>query len=257
MNNIKTAVGVIIGSLFFLTSAGLQAMPSYCNSIDGINDNRTPTAGTTDDENGWTDPGPQTTSDMTFRTEKADNCYGVVATQGGENDDAGSMDDIWDGTWTLLAKDEGSADTGTIDGVTFTLSADAAGGNVTDGTWTLSREESGTPGLPITLDIAGVLKASPCYATYLFLEQTFTSDPLTGEGDFEITFNNNGGNLPGLSHLSLYYREVSSSSTSSSTSSTTSGPPQEISEPGLLALLGAGLLGSLLFRRRTRVQLQA
>ena len=138
------------------------------------------------------------------------------------NDDAGSMDDIWDGTWTLLAKDEGSADTGTIDGVTFTLSADAAGGNVTDGTWTLSREETGTPGLPITLDIAGVLKASPGYATYLFLEQTFTSDPLTGEGDFEITFNNN------LDNLSIAI----------------------VPEPTTLALVGLGLAGLIITRRR-------
>ena len=87
--------------------------------------------------------------------------------------------------WSLLDKtDSGSTE---FQGVTFTL---AAPEDSTAGGWSLEWAESGTPGLPLEMDIVFVTKAGPSWAAYLFESVTFSSFPLAGDGTFEISWLN-------------------------------------------------------------------
>lgn len=187
-------------------------------------------------------------SDMTFEGKNADDCYGVV--DGNDNGD-----NVWNSTgWTLFAKDDtpGGDTLGTVLGIEFTLDADPENGE-TSGTWTLSWEEKLPSSYNLTMDVVGVIKASDRFASYLFEDLTFTSNG-SGSGTWKVSFLNQGGNIPNLSHLSLYYKNaVHSSSSSSSTSgggSTSTSGGGQVPEPGMLGLLGLGLLGLALARRR-------
>lgn len=186
-------------------------------------------------------------SDMTFAGGNADDCYGVVA--GNDNGD-----NVWNSTgWTLLAKDDtpGSDVFGTVLGITFTLDATPEGG-APSGNWTLSWAQTGTPGYDVTMDVVGVLKAGSEFASYLFEDLTFTADD-TGSGTWAINYTNNGGNIADLSHLSLYYKNASHSSSSSGGGGGSSG--SQIPEPGMLGLVGIGLLAqAVLLRQRRRRQ---
>lgn len=188
-------------------------------------------------------------SDMTFQGNNANDCYGVVSAN-----DSGS--NVWTDTgWTLFAKDDvgGALSGGTILGITFSLDA-LPNTAAKSGTWVLSWAQTGLPGYDLTMDVVGVLKASNGFASYLFEDLMFTADG-SGSGTWKITYENNGGQIPDLSHLSLYYKNAvhSSTSTSSTSGQTTSG--SQVSEPGMLGLIGLGLLGqAFLLRQRRRRQ---
>ena len=161
-------------------------------------------------------------SDMTFNGNDADDCYGVVM----ENDDGGN---VWTTPgWLLFGKDDASQ---TIGGIDFTLTSGTLGD--TSGVWDLSWEEVGLPGYDLSLDFVGVLKASDRFASYLFSDLNFTADG-SGDGTWEISYINNGGQIPSLSHLSLYYKNAEGGK-----------PPGggPIPEPSFIALFGMGLLG--------------
>lgn len=196
-------------------------------------------------------------SDMTFQTKNANDCYGVV--EGNDN-----ATNIWTDTgWTLFAKDNtpGSDTGGTILGITFVLDATPEGG-ATSGSWTLSWTQTGLPGYDLTMDVVGVLKAGNQFASYLFEDLKFTSND-SGAGTWEIayTFTNkkNKEITQDLSHLSLYYKNAVHSSSSSSNSSgpaSSSTNGSQVSEPGMLGLIGLGLLGQAFLLRQRRRRLE-
>lgn len=108
-----------------------------------------------------------------------------------------------------------------IDGSEFSFSFT---GNGSTGTWTY------TPGDDDPIINFFVAKGGPNFNLFSNL-----GDPNT---DTWLTPNNGGGNPAGLSHLTFYDGGIT--------------PPQEIPEPGTLALLGLGLLGFSALRRRSK-----
>ncbi|MFT4518795.1 MAG: hypothetical protein ACI9JM_001180 [Halioglobus sp.] len=173
-------------------------------------------------------------TDVTFQIPPGAVQFADAAELLPKNDDVSSVNALSGpfagDSWTLLDKtDDPSTE---YLGVTFELTADV---NATSGSWALSWSETGTPGLPLTMDFVFVTKAARDWGAYLFESITFTTSPLTGNGTFEITWANNGGNIPGLSHASIYGRAVEGD------------PPQPVPGPGTLLLLALGLL--LLWQR--------
>ena len=134
------ASAVLAGMSF---SGAASAAPTYCSASDP-------------------NPDGLSTSDMTWESGNASDCYGVVS--GNPDYSAGAtFSNDW-GIFDYLVKDGGNS-TGTVGGVQFTLDADL---NTDSGDWGLSWTEVGSPGLPITLDFVAVLKGSNNYASYLF-----------------------------------------------------------------------------------------
>jgi hypothetical protein len=123
---------------------------------------------------------------------------------------------------------------GTLDGITLSFEAFNVGDK--SGTWDLTW--SGI-GFPVTIDIVAVLKGGNGYAAFLF-DDEFLPAPGTNIPDdiWRITFNNNGGKIPDLSHMSLYARDVRH---------------DPVPEPATMVLFGTGLVGLAgLARRKTK-----
>jgi len=146
--------------------------------------------------------------------------------------------------WSLLDKTDDVGDT--FNGVRFTFSDvyEVSGDNYT---WTLNWINDPEPpapgeGLPLYTDFVFVAKASDAYAAYLFEDVYFPAEDLSGGGTFKITFTNNGGQIPNLSHASAYARL---------TTAPIDPEPNPAPVPGTLLLLGAGLLGVARFRRKS------
>lgn len=176
-----------------------------------------------------------TTSDLTFRGNDADDCWGIAdsvndfiggPTPAGWSVNTEDTTGLWDGGWEVVLKDDG-ADGVLINyfGLDWTVSAPNAG---TIGNWTLTVSDSGAPGgytLP-GVDILGVLKTGDNWAAYLFEAESFLLGVHNGTIDFSWTWK-------GLSHLTLYMRagEIPPP------------PPDEVPvpEPASLMLLGTGL----------------
>jgi len=170
-------------------------------------------------------------SDVTWEGSDADDCYGAVD----GNDSASAVGDAFGGIWEELTKADDIGDspvtsTGSYMGVDFELTSD----NGTSGDWTLSWAENTAGALPLTLDFTVGIKGADSYGLWFFDDITFASDPNTGTGTWSISWLNNGGNNPNISHFTLYVREGTTT----------------VAEPATLGLLGLSMLGLGYARRR-------
>ena len=185
-------------------------------------------------------PDGMSTSDVTYNGINSDDCYGVVL---GTDSTAliNSTLNLWGAStdaWSFLAKDDtpgGTGNgTGAFLGINFSLTTTAG----TSGNWTLTGSDTNVPTiLPTFLDFIVVLKASDRFGAWLLDDVKFDG---SDGGTWKINFLNNAGNIPDLSHLSLYVRNGDDPS----------GPPKQIPEPASLLLMSAGLIGFGFARRR-------
>lgn len=189
-----------------------------------------------------TTPGLDTT-EVTFRTIASDNCAGVIMGNINPQDFPNTIPAFGSTPFQGPLSEGGSF---VFDGVTFGLTVDSVG--QTSGTWTLTFESD--PSTTIVADLAVYLKASDRYAVYFFDNESFTTNG-SGEGTFSISFLNNGGQTPALSHLDVGFRQGEGTCCTQVTSLSS------LSILGLGALVMAGGLRLRKPRRRPLLPSQA
>lgn len=216
-------------------AAPFTGSPTYCNTY-------APNA----------NPDGLKNSDVTYSVtgaapfSNASDCFGVV---GGNVNSASDIQGVWGTGWVLGDGTDTSSGTASLFGGNFTFTLAGPVGGATSGTYTLSATDDNggvtAPNFPIALDFLVAVKASDRYALYLFDDAAFDG---SGGGSWAINYENNGNQIPGLSHLQVYVREGSSTSTSSTTGGTSGNIP-EPSSSGLV-FLGLGLVAASFWTRR-------
>jgi hypothetical protein len=188
--------------------------------------------------------------DVTFSSTYPSNLMSATACSnaldgGGNTPNLTELANLWGAGFvegvTIGNAGNGSATGGTVlGGFKFTLSGVAA---TTGGTYSLGIQDTNglsLPNLPYSLDFVLYLKGGNADTSAYFFDNTQVD--ASGGGAWTITFLNGGGNNPALSNISLWVRE----------GETGTPPSGSTPEPSSLALLGLGLIGLGVARRRSR-----
>src|SRR5688572_10928242 len=214
--NLKLKDAVVTTALMAIGGIA-HAAPTYCNAgphADGIS---------------VSDVNYSSTGVAPF--SNASNCYGVVI--GNINPTNNAEDGIFGATAFQYADANNEASgTANLFGGNFTFTITGPANGATTAKYTLSATDNNgatTPNYPFLLDFVIALKASDRYALYFFDNVVFDG---SGGGSWSIEYVNNGGQIPGLSHLAVFVREGSGGIP----------PTVTVPEPTSLALLGLGLL---------------
>jgi len=212
-------------------AGGAQAAASYClpngTNTDGM-----------------------TLSDVKFEGANATDCYGILTGNDAQLFETGNVGDLnlltW-GTWTgRITSDDGVSATESYLGYDFTLSytivTDAGGSTPESGNWFVTIDPGPAAGETLYFDFAVALKgANDGLGYWYFDEAAVTETTSDGTYTFKLATNRNGG-FQDLSHLSLYVRDGSTDDDTTD--------DDVVPEPGVLFLMGAGLLGLGIARRR-------
>ncbi|WP_310601252.1 PEP-CTERM sorting domain-containing protein [Desulfobulbus sp.] len=170
-------------------------------------------------------------SDVTFNGQVADAYTGLVS----GNDSTNAANAYFGGGFSQIVKDDNpgsGTDNGVFGGLNFTLSASKG----KTGTWDLTWSGAN---LPATIDFMVVLKAGSNFVGYFF-DDIVLDTTSSGSGTWAISFLTKGGQIPDLSHLSLYGRDLNSYTP----------PTDPVPEPATMLLFGVGLIGLAGFSRR-------
>jgi hypothetical protein len=143
--------------------------------------------------------------------------------------------------FVYLDTSSSAAGTG-IGGIVFTVTAPSSN----SGLWSVAWTDNNLvllPNLPLTLDLEvglfGGNGGNANGAGFLFSNVLLPVEPNHGSGSFDINFHNPGGQQPDLSHMTL-------------TGGNAHGATTPVPEPLTLSLLGTGLAGlGMIKRRRT------
>ena len=173
-------------------------------------------------------------TDMTWiGVGAATDCYGVVAV----NTPADLS--LWSTDWTLLDKTD-DAGFPSYYGLDFVITAAGGGSGTWALSWTGTFNDPANPldTLPQNFDFVFGLKAGPEYAAYLFDNVLIGASPGGASGTYSIVFTNPGGQIPDLSHISLYgYYDPA-------------GGPAYVPVPAAVWLFGSALVGFMTWSRR-------